>query len=221
MTLQDGDSDTDFIFKASLNGSLERESKRIKLKMIKRNINILFNEQKVTPTHIRLMLPSILDKRAYMALMTMPRLEEENRMKNENFVICFKRKFRPRIIQDITHYVCKCGQQLDCYGDHRLGCTANTKTKASNGIRDGIIRIFQHILPVAKIIDSSTQVEPEIHNIVKSLPRLKPFYLSMRLGEPTSLASAFMSPSFILPNLQFLPSQKSEAATYTESDLCL
>jgi hypothetical protein len=70
---------------------------------------------------------------------------------------------------------------LDAYGDHCLGCKANHKTKASNGVRDEITKIFQRILPVVKMIDSPTQVEIELHNIVPSLPRLKPFDLSIRL----------------------------------------
>jgi hypothetical protein len=70
--------------------------------MIKRNV--LFNEE-VTPTHIRVMLPSILDKRASMALMTMPRLDEENRMKNDNFVICLKCKLRLRSSKT-SHAMC-------------------------------------------------------------------------------------------------------------------
>jgi hypothetical protein len=48
-------------------------------------------------------------------------------------------------------------------------CTANTKTKASNGIRDGIMKTFQQNLPIAKLIESATQVESEEYNIVKSL----------------------------------------------------
>eukprot|EP00956_Cyclotella_meneghiniana_P027529 scaffold61901_cov21-Cyclotella_meneghiniana.AAC.2 len=55
------------------------------------------------------------------------------------------------------------------------------QTTASNGIRDGIIQVFQRVLPVAKMIKSTTQVECETHNIVPSLPRLKPFDLSIRL----------------------------------------
>jgi hypothetical protein len=62
--------------------------------------NVLFNEH-FTPLHIRQALPSVLDKRASMALMTMSRLEEENRLKNDNFVICLKWKLRLRIINDV------------------------------------------------------------------------------------------------------------------------
>jgi hypothetical protein len=104
------------IFKASLNGSREK-AKEFSSVMMKKNV--LFNEH-VTPLHIRQALPSVLDKRASMALMTMSRIEEENRLKNENFVTCLKRKLRLRIINNVENYVCKCGQQLDCYADHCL-----------------------------------------------------------------------------------------------------
>jgi hypothetical protein len=84
--MADASNDTDYIFKASLNGSREK-MKEHSSRMMKKNV--LFNEH-VPPAHIRSVLPSVLDKRASLALMTMPRLEEENRMKNDNFVICLK-----------------------------------------------------------------------------------------------------------------------------------
>jgi hypothetical protein len=158
ISIADASNDTDYILKASLNGSREK-MKEYSSHMMKKNV--LFDER-ITPTDIRSVLPSVLDKRASLALMTMPRLEEENRMKNDNFVICLKRKLGLRIIDDTTHYVCKCGQQ-------------------SNGIRDGIVKTLQRILPIAKLIESSTQVKIEIYNVVKSLPHLKPFDLSIRL----------------------------------------
>ena len=84
-------------------------------------------------------------------------------------------------MEDTDLYQCKCGAQLDAYGDHCLGCTANHKGKASNGIRDDLVQMFQRILPIAQMIDSPTQVEKEIHNVFKPLPRLKPFDVSIRL----------------------------------------
>ena len=223
MCLSDPTSPADYIFKASLNGSREK-AKEFSSRMIKKNV--LFNEH-ITPYHISTALPSVLDTRASMALMTMPRLEEENRMKNDNFTICLKRKLRLRIIDDTEHYICKCGQQLDPYGDHCLACTANTKTKASNGIRDGIVKTFQRILPVAKLIDSGTQVEMETHNIVQSLPRLKPFDLSIRLDHSLDNGSWRTHLSRIGFDVTIIHATRpsistpSEAATYTESDLRL
>jgi hypothetical protein len=77
---------------------------------------------------------------------------------------------------------CKCGSPLDAYGDHCLGCKINHKTKASNDIRDEIIKVFQRILPIViKMIDSLTQVETELHNVAPLLPCLKPLDLSIRL----------------------------------------
>jgi hypothetical protein len=157
----------------------------------------------------------------------MPRLEEENRIKNDNFVICLKRKLRLRIIDDTTHYVCKCGQQLDCYGDHCLACPSNTKTKASNGIRDGIVKTLQRVLPIAKLIESSTQVETEIYNVVKSLPRLKPFDLSIRLDHSLDPGSWRTHLSRIGFDVTIIHATRpsvctpSEAAQFTESDLRL
>jgi hypothetical protein len=84
--MADASDDTDYIFKASLNGSREK-LKEHSSRMMKKNV--LFNED-VTPAHIRSVLPSVLE-------------------------------------------------------------------------------------------ESSTQIETEVHNITKSLPRLKPFDLSIRL----------------------------------------
>jgi hypothetical protein len=159
--------------------------------------NVLF-EECVTPAHIRSVLPSVLDRRASLALMTMPRLEEENRIKNDNFVICLKRKLRLRIIDDTTHYVCKCGQQLDCYGDHCLACPSNTKTKASNGIRDGIVKTLQRILPIAKLIESSTQVDSRNRDIqccqVSAPPEtIRPLHPTRPLPRPRVVAHSSLT----------------------------
>jgi hypothetical protein len=221
--MADASDDTDYIFKASLNGSRDK-LKEHSSRMMKKNV--LFNED-VTPAHIRSILPSVLDKRASLALMTMPRLEEENRMKNDNFLICLKRKLRLHIIDDITHYVCKCGQRLDCYGDHCLACPSNTKTTASNGIRDGIAKTLQRVLPIAKLVESTTQIETEVHNIVRSLPRLKPFDLSIRLDhslDPGSWRTHLSRIGFDVTIIHATrPSvcSTSEAAQFTESDLRL
>jgi hypothetical protein len=74
MVCAEAESPSDYIFKASLNGSREK-AKEFSSVMMKKNV--LFNEH-FTPLHIRQALPSVLDKRSSMALMTMSRLEEEN-----------------------------------------------------------------------------------------------------------------------------------------------
>ena len=116
-----------------------------------------------------------------MALMTMSRMNEAHRIKNHAFRTAIQCKLRLPIINNTTDYKCKCGASLYQYGDHCLGCKANHKSKTSNGIRDEIIKVFQRILPIVGMIDTGTQVESEVHNIVPSLPRLQPFDLSIRL----------------------------------------
>eukprot|EP00956_Cyclotella_meneghiniana_P031008 scaffold80163_cov43-Cyclotella_meneghiniana.AAC.2 len=118
----------------------------------------VLEDENITPFEIRKVLPGILDHRTSMALMTMSRLEERQRI--------IKRKLRLKIFEDGLHHTCKCSKPIDDYGDHFLGCPICHKTTASNGIRDGIIQVFQRVLPVAKMIKSTTQVECETHNIV-------------------------------------------------------
>jgi hypothetical protein len=223
ISIADAAKDTDYIFKASLNGSREK-MKEYSSRMMKKNV--LFDER-VTPAHIRSVLPSVLDRRASLALMTMPRLEEENRMKNDNFVICLKRKLRLRIIDDTTHYVCKCGQQLDCYGDHCLACPSNTKTKASNGIRDGIVKTLQ-------TRSSHRQTHRKLHSsrnrdiqCCQISSRLKPFDLSIRLDHSLDPGSWRTHLSRIGFDVTIIHATRpsvctpSEAAQFTESDLRL
>jgi hypothetical protein len=111
--------------------------------------------------------------------------------------------------------------------DHCLACPSNTKTKASNGIRDGIVKTLQRILPIAKLIESSTQVETKIYNVVKSPPRLKPFDLSIRLDHSLDPGSWRTHLSRIGFDVTIIHATRpsvctpSEAAQFTESDLRL
>lgn len=104
-------------------------------------------------------------------------------------------------------------------------CTANTKTKASNGIRDGFMKTFQQNLPIAKLIESATQVESEEYNILKSLPRLKPFDLSIRLDHSIDTSAWQTHSSRIGFDVTLIHSTipyvctSSKAAQYTESAL--
>jgi hypothetical protein len=103
-----------------------------------------------------------------------------------------------------------------------LGCNVHHKTKESNGIRDEITKIFQRILPVVNMIDSPTKVETELHNIVPSLPRLKPFDLSIRLDH--SLDTRCWRIGFdvtLIHSTNNSSSSDSEAAQYNETDLRL
>jgi hypothetical protein len=128
-------------------------------------------------------LPAIMGKRSStsMALMTMSRINESNQIKNPTFRTAIQRKLRIPIFDANIQYKCKRGTIIDQYGDHCLGCKANHKVNSSNGIRDEITKVFQRVLAIVNMIDSPTQVEKEVHNIVPSLPSLKPFDLSIRL----------------------------------------
>jgi hypothetical protein len=165
VSLEHPDTDNDYIFKASLNGSKDK-MKEYAAKQLRTKV---LEQEQVTPKHVLQVLPSLLDRRTSMALMTMSRCNEANRIKNHTFKTALQRKLRLPIFDKTNNYRCKCGSILDAYGDHCLGCKVNHKAKAINGIRDEIVKILQRILPIVKMIDSPTQVETEVHNIVPSL----------------------------------------------------
>jgi hypothetical protein len=198
------DSHTDYIYKASLNGSRE-EMKEHSSRQLKSKV--LLNAD-VSPQHVQQVLPALLDKHTSMGLMTMSRIPEEHRIKNHTFRTALQRKLRLPILNNTTDYKCKCGTILNPYGDHCLGCKANHKTKSSNGIRDEIIKVFKLILPFVGMIDFGTQIESEAHNIVPSLPRLQPFaclsdlttHLILVIGKHLTTALVLMSPSSTPPN---------------------
>jgi hypothetical protein len=187
---------------------------------------VLFNPD-VSPQEVQQVLSALLDKRTSMALMTMSRIPRRAPHQEPNFCTAFQRKLRLPIINNTTDYKCKCGATLDLYGDHSLGCKANHKTKASNGIRDEIIKVFKRILPFVGMIDSGTQIECEAHNIVPSLPRLQPFDLSIRLDH--SLDTGHWKTPYkrigfdvtIIHSTKPSSSTASEAAQYNEMDLRL
>jgi hypothetical protein len=87
---------------------------------------------------------------------------------------------------DTTRCVSPCGKRVDAWGDHSLGCSGNNKTAPSNAHHDGLFDSFKTLLPVAILIQSTGQVEKEIHNIVHSLPTLKTFDVSIRLDHHLS-----------------------------------
>jgi hypothetical protein len=223
ITVHEPQNPTDYVFKASLNASREKviqySSNQIKNK-------ILYNPE-ITSDTIRTLLPSLLDQRSSLALMTMSRINDSHRIKNHTFRTALQRKLRLPIIDNITDYKCKCGSSLDLYGDHCLGCKANHKSKTSNGIRDEIIKVFQRILPFVGMIDTGTQVESEVHNIVPSLPRLQPFDLSIRLDH--SLDSGHWKTPYhrigfdvtIIHSTKKSSATPSEAAQYNEYELRL
>ena len=80
---------------------------------------------------------------------------------------------------DVT--VSGCGQTVDAYGDHAFCCTSNTKTTMSNEIRDGLIRVLGRLLPTTGMISTASAVEKELRHVVKAMPTIRPFDLSIKL----------------------------------------
>jgi hypothetical protein len=188
----------------------------------------ILQEPQITPSHVLQALPALMNKRSSMALMTMSRSNEANRIKNHTFKTAIQQKLRLPVLDCHQEYRCKCGLLLDAFGDYCLGCKVNHKTKASNGIRDEITKVFQRILPIIKMIDSPTQVEMELHNnIVPSLPRLKPFDLSIRLDHSLDTRcwrTPYSRIGFdvtLIHSTNDSTSSASEASQYNETDLHL
>jgi hypothetical protein len=187
----------------------------------------LYSEEEVSPPDVLVVLPAIMDKRSSMALMKMSRINESNRIKNAIFKTALHRKHRILIIDNNLRYKCRCGSIIDQYGDHCLGCRVNHKAKASNGIRDEITKVFQCILPIVSMIESPTQVEHEVHNVVPSLPSLKPFDLSIRLDHSLETGQWRVPYTRIGFDVTLIHSTNpscstpSEVAQYNETDLHL
>jgi len=143
-------------------------------------------------------------------------IDLKNRMNNTTFCTAMKCKLRLPTIKDHHHYVC-CGRKhVDPY-------------RASNIVRDGILDILKHILFIPKLINSGTQMEKEVWNIiVKSLPALKPFDLSIRLDHLLS-DKAWCTPfsrigfdvHLIHPPRPSSSNQLDESAQHHELDLRL
>jgi hypothetical protein len=100
VSLEHPDTDNDYIFKASLNSSKDKmkeyAAKQLQTKVLEQN--------QVTPKHVLQVLPSLLDRRTSMALMTMSRCNEANRIKNHTFKTALQRKLRLPIFDNTNNY---------------------------------------------------------------------------------------------------------------------
>eukprot|EP00956_Cyclotella_meneghiniana_P038529 scaffold155622_cov77-Cyclotella_meneghiniana.AAC.1 len=121
--------------------------------------------ERTAPAYVSPKLNQMLLEETWMALMTTPRLEPKNRMKNITFCSAMKQKLRLTVIKDHHLFRCKCGPKVDPWGDHCLGYPVNHKAYLSNAARDGICEIFKRILPITKMIHSGAQMEKEVGNI--------------------------------------------------------
>jgi hypothetical protein len=128
----------DYVFKASLNGTREK-MKEFRARQLKQKA--LYSEE-VSPPDVLVVLPAIMDKRPSMALMTMSRINESNRIKNATFKTALQRKLGIPIIDINLRYKCKCGSIIDQYGNHCLGCKVNHKALTADEV-------------IGKILDSN------------------------------------------------------------------
>eukprot|EP00956_Cyclotella_meneghiniana_P005015 scaffold6196_cov69-Cyclotella_meneghiniana.AAC.1 len=211
-----------FVYETSLNKC--RETMREHAAKMTREVTL----ERTAPDYVAPKLNQMLLEETSMALMTMPRLEPKNRIKNVTFCTAMKRKLRLTVIKDHHLFKCKCGAKVDPWGDHCLGCPANHKGYLSNAARDGICDIFKRILPVTKMIHSGTQMEKEVGNIVPSLPTLKPFDLSIRLNHLLTQGAWQIPFGRIGFDVVLIHSNKPapidpslEAVSFSESDLRL
>ncbi len=127
-------------------------------------------------------LDDLLQPSTAKSLTEMPRSEPSNRQKNKNFTINLKRKLRLYLWDRRISVRCKCGEVMDHYGDHAFACTAS-KTTMHNQIRDGLVELLQRLLITVRLIHTPTAVTDETPRILPSLPRLRPFDLSVKLDQ--------------------------------------
>ena len=111
----------------------------------------------------------------------MSRTDASHRQKNQNFEINLKRKLRLELWPQEDVVTCKCGQRMDRFGDHAFCCTHISKTTMSNEIRDGIIRLLKTILLTVRMISTTTAVEKELSQLLRRVPTIRPFDLSIKL----------------------------------------
>jgi hypothetical protein len=89
----DSDPTHSFVFNCSINAAREQAKEFASKMTFKR---VLLHDD-ITPAENKPHLPGVLDKRASLALMCMSHLEESNRMNNDTFSICLKRKLRLKL----------------------------------------------------------------------------------------------------------------------------
>ena len=111
----------------------------------------------------------------------MSRQDPESRQKNENFLINLKRKLCLELWSNKETVICAYGQQMDACGDHACCCEVITKTTISDEIRDGIIRLLQHLLIAVWIITTAAVAKKEFVSLLKLAPTIRTFNLSVKL----------------------------------------
>ena len=123
----------------------------------------------------RHILPSLLNSKIPTTLLKLWRQIKENRIKNEDFTLSFRRSHRMYIIKKRHAIIkCKCGTKIDTYGDHFFCCTHHSKTKLHNHIRNTIHFIVQNIETHANFIKLKEVCQKEATGIIPTYPTIRP-----------------------------------------------
>ena len=125
-------------------------------------------------------IEDILCPRMSASLLDMSRLQPSGRRHNEDFKVMLKRKLRlPLWPKEMCK--CKCGAKIDAFGDHVMSCRHHCKTPMSNSVRDGVHKLLQETCKLVKMTSSNAMVDKEPEGMVKPLPYLRPFDISVLL----------------------------------------
>ena len=131
-----------------------------------------------TPSNKRHILPSILNSKIPKTLLKLCRQIKENKINNEDFILSIKRRHRMHIMERNKPITCKCGTNIDSYGNHLFSCTYHSKMKLHNHIRNTIHVITQNIGTHTNFIKSKDACQKEETGLISTYP-------SIHLGDIT------------------------------------
>ena len=120
------------------------------------------------------MLPSILESKIPTTLLKPCRQVKENRLTNSKFITAIRRSHRIKIFNEHQTLTCKCGKNIDKFGDHIFSCTHHSKTKMHNHLRNTIHYITQNIGTYANFIQDKESCKLEEAELLPAIPTLRP-----------------------------------------------
>jgi len=213
----DADKLNTFMTSTSIN--LCRE--RIKVESAERNKQLLeFVWQDDQPSLDQ--LEDLLEPRQSRALVDMSRIPAKNRQKNEHFGIMLRRKLRLALWPGERMPTCFCGKLMDQFGDHVLSCRSHCKTAMSNAVRNGLADLMKQIYSQVKLISNDACVDKETRRVVKELPNLRPFDLSVTfdpLLDETAWRSSLYQLGFDVTFITSKPTTSSKSRTARKTEL--
>ena len=141
------------------------------IKYMKKNKGDIF---KHIPPSSRHTIPSIINSRIPTILLKPCRQDKESRIPNEEFITAIRRSHRMPILPINSKLTCKCGKEIDQFGDHFFKCTHHSKTQIHNQIRDTIHNITQKLGTHANFIMNQDSCLKEENGILPTYPLLRP-----------------------------------------------